>query len=236
MTTLLDWVAIFDITDKVTALFVDSMTTMRKLASILLGLCLILGGLAHAQDKLEPRLKTNANAKKESGESAVSNNPAPRATLARPPTSGPEPMMKLGPKNKPYTELLHHTLKLDYYDCEGIVAPWFRELLVAEMNYFGELNQMPFINGQTCVVTIGTDKSLTPGRISVQFYGNAQKLSDCVRNEVCLHFRSVNLIEKDNQRIYRSYFLSDISRKTVAQYCVTDKGKLHMDTTCYSVP
>lgn len=207
---------------------------MSRLISLLIVLSLTLGGLARAQDKPEPRLK--AGAKKELSEPATSDNPAPRATLARPPTSGPEPMMKLGPKNKPYTDILHHTLKLDYYDCEGIVAPWFRELLVAEMNYFGEINQMPFVNGQTCVVTIGTDKSLTPGRVSVQFYPNAQKLSDCVRNEICLAFRSVNLIEKDNHRIYRSYFLSDMNRKLVAQYCVTDKGKLHADTTCYAVP
>ena len=207
---------------------------MYRLVSLLMSLCLALGGFAYAQDKPEPRPKVSA--KKDSTEPASSDNPAPRASLARPPASGSEPMMKLGPKNKPYTDILHHTLKLDYYDCEGIVAPWFRELLVAEMNYFGELNQLPFVNGQTCVVTIGTDKSLTPGRVSVQFYSNAQKLSDCVRNEVCLVFRSVNLIEKDNRRIYRSYFLSDIGRKLVAQYCVTDKGKLHADTTCYSVP
>lgn len=207
---------------------------MSRLASLLMSLYFALGGFAHAQDKPEPRLKTSP--KKEATEAAAGDNLAPRASLARPPTSGSEPMMKLGPKNKPYTELLHHTLKLDYYDCEGIVAPWFRELLVAEMNYFGELNQMPFVNGQTCVVTLGTEKSLTPGRVSVQFYSNAQKLSDCVRNEVCLTFRSVNLVEKDNRRIYRSYFLSDVGRKLVAQYCVTDKGKLHPDTTCYTVP
>lgn len=207
---------------------------MSSFVSVLLSFCLAWAGLAHAQDKPESRLKSSA--KKEMAEPASSDNPAPRATLARPPASGPEPMMKLGPKNKPYTDILHHTLKLDYYDCEGIVAPWFRELLVAEMNYFGEINQLPFINGQTCVVTIGTEKSLTPGRVSVQFYTNVQKLNDCVRNEICQTFRSVNLIEKDSKRIYRSYFLSDMSRKLVGQYCVTDKGKLHMDTTCYSVP
>jgi hypothetical protein len=27
-----------------------------------------------------------------------------------------------------------------------------------------------------------------------------------------------------------------MSRKLIAQNCVTDKGKLHSDTTCYTVP
>ena len=84
---------------------------------------------------------------------------ASRALLARPPQSGAEPMLLLGPKNKPYTELLVHTTKLDYYDCNGIVAPWFRELLVAEMNYFAELVELPFVKGDACVVSICTDRS-----------------------------------------------------------------------------
>lgn len=166
----------------------------------------------------------------------TSDNPAPRASLARPPQSGPEPMMNLGPKNKPFTEPIEHTTKLDYYDCDGIVAPWFRELVVAEMNYFAELNDMPFVKGDACVVTVGTDKSLTPGRVSIHLYTNVQKLTDCVRHDFCPTFRSVNLVEKDNKKIMRSYFLSDMGRKLIAQYCVTERGKLYENTTCYSVP
>lgn len=227
---------------------------LKKLALLLF--VVVQAGLASAQDRPEPRYKPlpekraadgslsdgSANksaptASKPAASSATdANNPAPRASLARPPTSGPEPMMKLGPKNKPFTQPIEHTIKLDYYDCDGIVAPWFREVLVAETNYFAELNQMPFVKGDACVVTVGTEKSLTPGRVSIQLYTNVQKLNDCVRNEICMTFRSVNLVEKDNKRIYRSYFLSDMGRKLIAQYCVTDKGKLHSDTTCYSVP
>jgi hypothetical protein len=160
---------------------------------------------------------------------------ASKSLLARPPQSGNEPMLRLGPKNKPYTDLIQHTLKLDYYDCAGIVAPWFMELLVAEMNYFAELAEMPFVKGDACVVSIGTAKSLTPGRISIHLYTNQQRLNACIRDEQCPTFRSVNLIPK-GQVLYRSYFLSDMSRKLIAQYCVTDKGKLHADTTCYTVP
>jgi hypothetical protein len=55
-----------------------------------------------------------------------------------------------------------------------------------------------------------------------------------VRNEQCPVFRSISLIPKDKV-LYRSYFLSDMSRKLISQQCVTDKGKLHTDTTCYTV-
>ncbi len=160
---------------------------------------------------------------------------ASRALLARPPQSGPEPMLLLGPKNKPFTDILVHTTKLDYYDCKGIVAPWFRELIVAEMNYFAELVELPFVKGDACVVSIGTEKSLTPGRVNIHLYVNEQRLTACVRNEQCPVFRSVSLIPKDKV-LYRSYFLSDMSRKLISQQCVTDKGKLHPDTTCYTVP
>lgn len=160
---------------------------------------------------------------------------ASRAILARPPQSGAEPMLLLGPKNRPYNEILVHTTKLDYFDCNGIVAPWFRELVVAEMNYFAELVELPFVKGDACVVSIGTDKSLTPGRINIHLYVNQQRLTACVRNEQCPVFRSISLIPKDKV-LYRSYFLSDMSRKLISQQCVTDKGKLHTDTTCYTVP
>jgi hypothetical protein len=157
-----------------------------------------------------------------------------RSLQAHPPQSGNEPMLTLGPKNKPFTEPLKQTLKYDYYDCKGIVAPWFREVMVAEMNYFAELNKLPFVKGDVCVVSIGTTRSLAPGRISVHLYPSIEKRNDCVIEETCPSFRSINLIPKNNV-LYRSYFLSDINRKLIAQYCVTAKGKLHMDTTCYGV-
>ena len=160
---------------------------------------------------------------------------ASRAILARPPQSGKEPMLLLGPKKKPYSEPLLTTTKMDYYDCDGIVAPWFRELVVAEMNYFAELNELPFVKGDACVVSIGTSRSLTPGRVSIHLYTNATRLKACVHNEQCPVFRSISLIPK-GEVLYRSYFLSDMSRKLIAQNCVTDKGKLHSDTTCYTVP
>ena len=71
--------------------------------------------------------------------------------------------------------------------------------------------------------------------LNIHLYVNEQRLTACVRNEQCPVFRSVSLIPKDKV-LYRSYFLSDMSRKLISQQCVTDKGKLHTDTTCYTVP
>jgi hypothetical protein len=205
-----------------------------------LSLCLlcVLCTHAFAQGKPELQYKTppesaSKQANKPSDKSVDSL--APRAILARPPQSGNEPMLLLAAKNRPMTEPIAQTTKLEYFDCDGIVAPWFRALLVAEMNYFAELSEVPFVKGDACVVSIATAKSLTPGRISVHFYTNTQRLTACIRNEQCPVFRSVSLIPKDLV-LYRSYFLSDMSRKLIAQHCVTDKGKLHSDTTCYTVP
>lgn len=202
--------------------------------------------LAWSQDKPEPRYKPYPIKKSEAAESASDKESSlpkqpfgvtpSKALQARPPTSGKEPMVSLGPKNLPMTEPVHETLKLNYYECRGVIAPWFLELLVAEMNYFNELVELPFVNFPNlgCVVSVGTEKSLTPGRISVQLFSNVRLMNDCVRDERCTVFRSVSLVQKGNT-IYRSYFLSDLSRKLIAQHCVTDKGKLHSDTTCYTV-
>lgn len=215
------------------------MTDMYKKFCLLS--CLLLSFThAWAQDKPElkpkptPITKTEPAAESKT-DSAKPANTASRALLARPPQSGKEPMMLLGPKNKPLTEPVYFTDKLKYYDCDGIVAPWFRELIVAEMNYFAELVEMPFVKGDACVVSVGTEKSLTPGRISIHLYTNGERLSSCIRNEKCPVFRSVNLIPK-GEVLYRSYFLSDMSRKLISQHCVTAKGKLHSDKTCYEVP
>ena len=214
---------------------------MLKKFCLLTCLLLSFGAGVFAQDKPEPKYKPYPAQKGEN--SSTSGEPnfnkpatptASRAILARPPQSGKEPMLLLGPKNQPFTEMIAHTTKLEYFECDGIVAPWFKELLVAEMNYFAELNEMPFVKGDACVVSIGTTKSLTPGRISIHLYTNQQRLTACIRNEQCPIFRSISLIPK-GEVLYRSYFLSDMSRKLIAQHCVTNKGKLHSDTTCYSV-
>jgi hypothetical protein len=211
-------------------------------------LLLVSALLACSEDKVESKFKpiplrnaqtetssSQATDKKE--EVAADNNEdsqALKSLKARPPTSGKDPMLTLGKDKRPLTELVHTNPKLDYYECKGIVADWFLELLVAETNYFSELVELPFVNFNACIVSVGTDKSLMPGRISVNLFTTPQELKSCIKGNICPVFRSINLVEK-GKALRRSYFISDISRKLVNQNCVTEKGKLHKDITCYEV-
>lgn len=227
---------------------------LRLIASFL-ALSLFLHGHVLSQDKPEPRYKPYPTKKNQEErpapretqpESTVTEKPAASAApspfgvtpskslQSRPPTSGKEPMMRLDSQNKPMSEPVHETDRLVYYECRGTVAPWFAELMVAEMNYFNELVQLPFVDGSACVVSLGTKNSLSPGRLSVQFYSTVRAMNDCVRDDRCSVFRSVSLVPKADG-LYRSYFLSDLTRKLIAQHCVTPKGKWHKDTTCYGI-
>ena len=109
------------------------------------------------------------------------------------------------------------------------------QLLSAEMNYFAEMVEMPFVKGEFCVVSMGTSRSLAPGRLSIHLYPSRVAMQECVVRERCPAFRSVNLLPRTGNGVYRSYFLSDMDRKMIAQHCVTSKGKWHPDTTCYTV-
>jgi hypothetical protein len=159
---------------------------------------------------------------------------APKASKARPPNSGKEPMVLLDTQNRPLGEVVHHKDKMDYYECKGIIAPWFQELLVAEMNYFNELADLPFVRSENCIVTYGTDKSLTPGRIGVQLFETRKEFDKCVRNDFCPIFRTVNFVPV-NKSLMRSYFLSNTNSKEIFQHCVTDIGKWHRNSTCYTI-
>ena len=158
-----------------------------------------------------------------------------KALKARPPTSGPEPMLLLDKDKNPLIPVLHNTIKLNYYECDGLVAPWFRELVVAEMNYFSALINLPLVDGKNCVVSIGTTNGLTPGRISIDVHETPERLKDCLSAKLCAQFRSMSLIEKGTT-LYRSYFLSDMGRKLISRQCVDHKGKWFKDKNCYDVP
>ena len=157
-----------------------------------------------------------------------------KALKARPPTSGPEPMLLLDKNKTPLIPVLHNTIKLNYYECDGLVAPWFRELVVAEANYFSALINLPLVDGKNCVVSIGTTNGLTPGRISIDLHETPERMKDCLSAKLCGQFRSMSLIEKGTT-LYRSYFLSDMGRKLISRQCVTHKGKWFKDKNCYDV-
>jgi hypothetical protein len=170
----------------------------------------------------------------EGSQSLEGQEEAPKASKARPPNSGREPMVMIDKTNRPLGEVVHHKDKMDYYECKGIVAPWFLELIAAEMNYFNELAELPFVESENCIVTYGTEKSLTPGRISVQLFETRKEFDKCVRNDYCPVFRTVNFVTVNNA-LMRSYFLSNINSKEIFQHCVTDTGKWHRNSTCYTI-
>ena len=170
----------------------------------------------------------------EGSQSQEGKEEAPRASKARPPNSGKEPMVLLDKTNRPLGEVVNHKDKMDYYECKGVIGPWFLELIVAEMNYFNELADLPFVHAENCIVTYGTEKSLTPGRIGVQLFESRKEFDKCVRNDFCPVFRTVNFVPV-NKSIYRSYFLSNTNAKEIFQHCVTDTGKWHRNSTCYTV-
>jgi len=167
-------------------------------------------------------------------ESQEGKDEAPRASQARPPNSGKDSMLRLSKDNKPLGEVVYNNDKIDYYECPGIVAPWFLELVVAEMNYFNELIELPFVDPKTCIVTYGTERSLTPGRIGIQLFESPRQFDRCIRHEQCPIFRTVNFVP-NRTAIMRSYFFSDVSRQLIQHHCVTDTGKWHRDQTCYTV-
>jgi hypothetical protein len=227
---------------------------MRTFIFLLAFLGLLQSTVVYSEDKPEPKFKpypskksgeskeedasTKSSGSSSSKGSALSNKPfgvEPNLSLKhRPPASGNEPLLRLDSKLKPLTEPVYENDRLTFYDCQGVLGRWFQELITAEMNYFNELVELPMVNGQACVVGIGTTKSLTAGRINVQLYASTRQMNDCVRDDRCPIFRSVSLIPKTDN-VYRSYFLSDLNRKLISQQCVTSKGKLHPDTTCYTV-
>jgi hypothetical protein len=170
----------------------------------------------------------------EGAQSAEGQEQAPRASKARPPNSGKDPMIRLTKEGMPLGEVVYHNDKLDYYECTGLVAPWFLELVVAEMNYFNELSELPFVDPKTCILTYGTEKSLTPGRIGIQLYENSRQFERCIKNEECPVFRTVNFVP-NRTAIMRSYFLSEFSKRLIQHHCVTDTGKWHRGQTCYTV-
>ncbi len=234
---------------------------MRTFISILALLALLQSSCVWSEDRPEPKYKPYPVKKSTEGKDEDASNKASSTKLGsagsssstssmlsakpfgvepsqslkhRPPTSGKEPMLRLDAKLKPLTEPVYENDRFTFYDCQGVLGAWFQELLTAEMNYFNELVELPMVNGQACVVSIGTPKSLTAGRINVQLYASTRQMNDCVRDDRCTIFRSVSLLPREDN-VYRSYFLSDLNRKLISQQCVTSKGKLYPDTTCYTV-
>jgi|CryBogDrversion2_7_1035282.scaffolds.fasta_scaffold41408_2 hypothetical protein len=150
------------------------------------------------------------------------------------PTSGDQAMLLLGENNLPLTEPVRHEIKLDYYECKGLVGDWFLELLQSEMHYFEQQTSLKKISLKTCIVGAASDRNVKQGKYTVYFYDSDAQLNNCIIKKQCANTRNVALVPK-NGGVYRSYFLSDRDTYRFHQHCVTPLGKWHANTTCYTI-
>jgi len=149
--------------------------------------------------------------------------------------SGAQPMLLLNNELEPMGEPAYVHKKRDLFACNGMVAPWFQKVLVAELNYLAEKDKLQSLGVHSCLLIIDKDLGPKDGRFSVHFYQDEHELKECAINHRCKIARSVSLVLK-NQLVYRSYFLSDFKREKYYQHCITPQDMWLANTTCYTVP
>jgi hypothetical protein len=150
------------------------------------------------------------------------------------PSTGKEPMLMIDDQLEPLTKPTYQLIKRDLYDCQGMVAPWLQNLLVAELNFLAEKSKLKLIEKPVCLLNVDKDESPKNGRFSVHFYKDDEELKACVFHQHCESARNVSLVLK-NQLVFRSYFLSDFKREKFYQHCVTPESNWIANTTCYTV-
>lgn len=150
------------------------------------------------------------------------------------PSKGKEPMLMIDDQLEPLTKPTYQLIKRDLYDCQGMVAPWLQNLLVAELNFLAEKSNLKLIEKPVCLLNVDKDESPKNGRFSVHFYKDSEELKACVFHQHCESARNVSLVFK-NQLVFRSYFLSDFKREKFYQHCVTPESNWIANTTCYTV-
>lgn len=148
---------------------------------------------------------------------------------------GAEPMLMLSDELEPLANPTYVHKKRDLYDCDGMVAPWFQKMLVAELNFLATQDKLQHITKPVCLLIVDKDLGPKEGRFSVHFYEDAQELRECAINHRCKLARNVSLVLK-NQLVYRSYFLSDFKREKYYQHCITPDDMWVANTTCYVLP
>jgi len=150
------------------------------------------------------------------------------------PTSGKESMLMLNDQLEPLKKPSYQVIRRDFFDCNGMVAPWMQNLLVAEMNFLADKYKFLYLENPICLLSINKDEGPKNGRFSVHFYKDEAEMKACVLHQKCSLARNVSLILK-NQSVYRSYFLSDFVHEKYDQHCITPDSKWLANTTCYTI-
>lgn len=149
-------------------------------------------------------------------------------------TTGKEPMLLLSEDLEPLVDPSYKLIRRDLYACEGMVAPWFQKLLVAEFNFLAKESDLKSMENPVCLFVIEKDLEPNTGRFNVDFYENQKELQDCALHYKCKSARNVTLVLK-NESFYRSYFLSDFKREKYYQHCVKPDTEWLSNTTCYTI-
>lgn len=150
------------------------------------------------------------------------------------PQSGPEPILMLSENNQPLVEPVLHEIRMDYYECNGVVGGWFQELLRGEMRYLEGESKLRNAKYNSCVVGVSSDLNVKQGKFVVSFFESLNQRNSCILKRRCDAIRNVTLVPK-NGGVYRSYFLTDLKKVNYFQYCVNNKGKLFTKTTCFTI-
>ena len=147
-----------------------------------------------------------------------------------------EPMMMVNDEFEPLVPPRYVQLKRDIYDCQGMVAPWLQKILVDEFNFLARRSKLQQMHDPVCVMYLEKDLGPKTGRFSVHFYENELELEKCSTNLRCKMkmARNVVLVLK-NDRVYRSYFLSDFVNEKYYLFCVNPNGELIGNNTCYTM-
>ena len=147
---------------------------------------------------------------------------------------GREPIMALTPELKPVTRPAFRTVKRDFFECQGLVGAWYQKMVVAEMNYLARHDGLTEMADPVCLVSMDLSLGHREGRFKIHLYKDLAELKECEMNLRCTWARNVSLAVRD-QRIYRSYFLSDFKRERYYQHCITPENRFFANVTCYVV-
>lgn len=147
---------------------------------------------------------------------------------------GREPILALTPELKPVTRPAFRTVKRDFFECQGLVGPWYQKLVVAETNYLARHDGLLEMKDPVCLVSMDLSLGHREGRFKIHLYKDLAELKECEMNLRCTWARNVSMAVRD-QRIYRTYFLSDFKREQYYQHCITPENRFFANVTCYEV-
>jgi hypothetical protein len=147
-----------------------------------------------------------------------------------------EPMLMINDEFEPLVSPRYIQLKRDIYDCKGMIAPWVQQMLIDEFNFLAKRSKLQQMIDPVCVMYLEKDLGPKTGRFSVHFYENETELEKCSTNLRCKLQRARNVVlVLKNEKVYRSYFLSDFVNEKYFLYCVNPKGELIGNNTCYTL-